>query len=35
MRRFAIGFLVLFVALAMVGVAAAGTAGFPEQADHL
>jgi tripartite-type tricarboxylate transporter receptor subunit TctC len=29
MRRFAIGFLVVFVSLAMVGVAAAGTAGFP------
>src|SRR5512136_802612 len=31
MKRFAIGFLVVFVALAMVGVAAAGTAGFPNK----
>jgi tripartite-type tricarboxylate transporter receptor subunit TctC len=29
MKRLAVGFLVVFVALAMVGVAAAGTAGFP------
>jgi tripartite-type tricarboxylate transporter receptor subunit TctC len=29
MKRLALGFLVVFVALAMVGVAAAGTAGFP------
>jgi tripartite-type tricarboxylate transporter receptor subunit TctC len=31
MKRLAIGFLVLFVALALVGVAAAGTAGFPNK----
>jgi tripartite-type tricarboxylate transporter receptor subunit TctC len=31
MKRLAIGFLVLFVGLAMVGVSAAGTAGFPNK----